>query len=138
VALVGVTIGREIGVDVERLREVRHAEHIARRYFHAAEIAAIAAAPASERNTTFLRIWTGKEALLKALGAGITGTLSAFHVPVAEDTAAGVTVDMPTRSPAGCEACWLRWLELDSDYVASVAVVGTRLDLRCMTFLSDK
>jgi 4'-phosphopantetheinyl transferase len=135
-ALIAMTNGYEIGVDVERLREVRHAEHIARRYFHPNELAAIAAARGPARDATFLRCWTGKEAVLKALGVGIAGSLNAFHVPFAEETVVGETIDVPTPSTKRYTQCWMRWLDPDDDYSAAVAVVGPQLNLRCMTFTS--
>jgi 4'-phosphopantetheinyl transferase len=132
-ALIAVTSEHEIGVDVERLREVRHAEHIARRFFHPAEIASIVAATPANRNAAFLQCWTGKEAVLKAIGSGITGLLGAFRVPIVEDVEQGVWVELPTLSHAQPAQCWLRWLDPDDDYSAAVAVVGPRINLRCMT-----
>ena len=78
-ALVAVTVGNEIGVDVEHLRDVSHVEQIAGRYFHTDEIAAIRSAEPTDRTATFLRCWTAKEAVLKALGIGITSSLDAFR-----------------------------------------------------------
>jgi hypothetical protein len=59
-----------IGVDVEPLdRRIARAEDIAARYFSKGEQALLAKAP--DRNLVFLRIWTRKEALGKALGTGL-------------------------------------------------------------------
>lgn len=60
----------KIGVDVEPLdRRVARAEEIAYHYFSTGEQALLAASP--DRDTVFLRIWTRKEALGKALGTGL-------------------------------------------------------------------
>lgn len=60
----------KIGVDVEPLeRRIARAEDIAARYFSTGEQALLAKAP--DRNLVFLRIWTRKEALGKALGTGL-------------------------------------------------------------------
>lgn len=60
----------KIGVDVEPLeRRIARAEDIAARYFSKGEQALLAAA--SDRTVAFLRIWTRKEALGKALGTGL-------------------------------------------------------------------
>jgi 4'-phosphopantetheinyl transferase len=77
-ALVAVTRGCEVGVDVERLREVRHWQEIAERYFHRREVAQIAALPHAEQRAAFLHCWTGKEAVLKALSTGVTRSLDFF------------------------------------------------------------
>ena len=59
-----------IGVDVEPLdRRIARAEDIAERWFSKGEQALLAAA--SDRTVAFLRIWTRKEALGKALGTGL-------------------------------------------------------------------
>lgn len=59
-----------IGVDVEPSdRRIARAEEIADRYFSTGEQALLA--DASDRHVAFLRIWTRKEALGKALGTGL-------------------------------------------------------------------
>jgi 4'-phosphopantetheinyl transferase len=137
-ALMAITRGCEIGVDLEQLRGVQHAAQIAQRYFHPAEIEAILAAPPAERDRTFLRCWTLKEAVLKAVGIGITGSLAGFHVPMhtpegpVEQSAA--RIDVPVSSSGKYTQCWLRRLSVDDDYAAAVAFVGADRDIRCFTF----
>jgi 4'-phosphopantetheinyl transferase len=80
--LVLMAVGRmpEIGVDVEQVDpSVRLA--VARRYFSAPEVAALDALPPGERPRRFQRLWTLKEAYLKAVGTGISGGLGSmtFH-----------------------------------------------------------
>lgn len=135
-ALIAVTNRHEIGVDVERLREVRHPEQIAQRYFHQTEIAAIVSAAPARRDAAFLHCWTGKEAVLKAIGTGIAASLSAFQVPVGEDIEHGAAIDVSTFPHADHARCWMQWLDPDDNYVAALAVMGPRLDLHCMTFAS--
>lgn len=61
---------RRIGVDIEPLdRRIARAEDIAARYFSKGERALLA--DATDRDLAFLRIWTQKEALGKALGTGL-------------------------------------------------------------------
>jgi 4'-phosphopantetheinyl transferase len=61
----------EVGVDIEQLRRVANAEKLAHRFFSSSERARILATVGAERDRTFLRIWTQKEAYLKAIGAGV-------------------------------------------------------------------
>lgn len=68
--LVVATGGRPLGVDVEPVDATGAWAAVARRYFTAAEVAAIG--QSAER---FAEFWTLKEALLKALGVGILGGL---------------------------------------------------------------
>jgi 4'-phosphopantetheinyl transferase len=131
-ALVAVKVGCEVGVDVELLREVSHWQEIAHRYFHDGEVRAILALPPAERALAFLRCWTAKEAVLKALGIGLSGSLAGFDVPVTEHDGHWVDVTQQrTKSPA---RVWLRSLSADTDYVSAIAIVGESGRVRCFTF----
>lgn len=72
VALIGAAPHGEIGVDIEMLREVEDALAIARRNFTPGEYEQLLAAPAHDRDLVFMRLWTRKEACLKAVGSGFS------------------------------------------------------------------
>ena len=73
-----------IGVDVEPLaRHLPHAKAIAERYFSPGERQQLAAAEDAERE--FLRIWTRKEALAKALGTGLSADAGALDTTACPD-----------------------------------------------------
>lgn len=78
--LVGWAQGREIGVDVERWREMRDEAALVRRYFSPAEVAAYEALPAAQRTEAFFNCWTRKEAYIKAIGRGLGLPLDSFDV----------------------------------------------------------
>ena len=80
--LIGVTVGAEIGVDVEYVRDLDRQDRIAERFFSAEEIEAIQGYPDPERREAFFSCWTRKEAYLKGLGAGLGHSLSSFSVSV--------------------------------------------------------
>ncbi len=63
-----------VGVDVEVVRPLADLEEVAARVFHPEERAELSAAGADERArlTPFYRLWTRKEALVKALGGGLS------------------------------------------------------------------
>lgn len=65
-----MTAETECGIDAERVREYR--PNVMKRAFSEAERAMVENAPESERNLLFFRIWTLKEAYVKALGIGIS------------------------------------------------------------------
>ncbi|WP_052434666.1 4'-phosphopantetheinyl transferase family protein [Streptacidiphilus melanogenes] len=71
---------RPVGVDVERWRSASAATRIAGRFFPPAEREAVAAAPprpgAGGRSALFARLWTRKEACVKATGARLCQGLS--------------------------------------------------------------
>jgi len=61
----------EIGVDVEVQRPIPNAEKLARRFFSPTERDLVFAVEGANRDRAFLRIWTQKEAWLKATGLGV-------------------------------------------------------------------
>ncbi len=72
--------GGRIGVDVEELRPIAQADHLARRFFAPREADAVLSADGARRDHIFLHVWTCKEAWLKAVGLGITVPLRAVEV----------------------------------------------------------
>lgn len=78
---------RPVGVDVEPVDRVADWQGIAERFFHQQEYQAILALPEAEQALGFLRIWTAKEALLKATGQGIAHGLDGFVVSPKESDA---------------------------------------------------
>ena len=87
VALLGVALDAELGVDVEHIRADFASEDIAQRYFSRAEVEAFNALPPDERVAAFFRCWTRKEAYIKAIGKGLSQALDAFDVTLAPDIA---------------------------------------------------
>ncbi|SMF81025.1 4'-phosphopantetheinyl transferase [Tistlia consotensis] len=77
-AAVAVTLGREVGVDVEWLERDNAILNIAGRYFAPAECAYLLSRPAAEATDTFFAFWTLKEAYIKAVGKGLSLPLDAF------------------------------------------------------------
>jgi 4'-phosphopantetheinyl transferase len=72
--------GCDLGVDVERYDRVIEVEGMARSYFAAPERDLLNRADPSERGEVFLRLWTLKEAVVKATGMGLALDLDAFAV----------------------------------------------------------
>ena len=71
-ALCAVAHGRQVGIDLERLRRIPERDDIARQWFREEEREAYHAESAS-RDSAFLRLWTRREAYLKAIGTGLAG-----------------------------------------------------------------
>ncbi|MFN4259646.1 MAG: 4'-phosphopantetheinyl transferase family protein [Gemmataceae bacterium] len=82
-ALLAFTLDREIGVDLEKLRPLRNAEGLARRFFAPREAAVLLGLPEAERLAAFFRCWTRKEAYIKAIGTGLACPLDQFAVTLA-------------------------------------------------------
>ena len=81
-ALVAVTLGREVGVDVERIRPRRDLARLADRALDPAAAAAVRAAPAGERAAVFHQAWARREAVAKCLGVGLGTPLPPSPVAV--------------------------------------------------------
>jgi len=76
-ALLAVSAGTRVGVDIEQVREDRDFRAIACRYFSASEAKMICDSDNEFlARARFYALWTAKEAALKAVGTGIAGGLA--------------------------------------------------------------
>jgi 4'-phosphopantetheinyl transferase len=71
-ALVALSGGPALGVDVERLGRKLPAIELARRYFDPAEAKVLASLPLAVRERAFMGLWCAKEAVLKSAGEGLS------------------------------------------------------------------
>lgn len=62
---------KHIGVDIEEIRSRKALSELAKRCFSTREFSAWNCLPASQQLQTFYRLWTKKEAFVKAVGRGI-------------------------------------------------------------------
>jgi 4'-phosphopantetheinyl transferase len=88
IAALGVSERHELGVDVEFIRPLK--EDIAARYFSRAEMAALAKLADDDQLEGFYRCWTRKEAVVKAIGEGLSRALDSFDVTVAKNAPASI------------------------------------------------
>lgn len=79
-ALIAITRGQPVGIDVESLEQSVQAARLAENYFSAKEKTTIAALPGEQVTASFFACWTRKEAVLKAIGTGIAQGLASFDV----------------------------------------------------------
>lgn len=78
-----------LGIDIEPWREVE--PEVAARFFSPAERAELAALPPDQWRAGFFNAWVRKEALLKALGAGLMRPLDSFDVTLTPAAPARLT-----------------------------------------------
>jgi 4'-phosphopantetheinyl transferase len=118
---------REVGVDVEHHRSMSDLMDLARRFFARPEVAALEALDPALRDDAFFRVWTRKEAIVKAIGQGLSAGLDRFAVSADgvgaaenDDGAAQVALRGLDDDPV-----WQRWtihaLDMPSSYAAAVA-----------------
>jgi 4'-phosphopantetheinyl transferase len=79
--------GREVGIDVEKIRTDIRAEALAARFFSKRENERLSRLSGTEMLTAFFDCWTRKEAVLKAIGAGLSLSLASFDVSLDPDRA---------------------------------------------------
>lgn len=127
-ALVAVTQERNVGVDVERIRQGISSHVIAQQYFSKAEITELQSLPIDQRVSAFFTCWTRKEAYIKAQGLGLSLPLESFDVSLSPNEPAILRATRPDEKEA------VRWtllsLNVDSNYAGAVAAEGTALDFR--------
>lgn len=96
--------GQALGVDLEREARRLSLLEIAHRFFAADEAEALRRLPEEARLRTFLRLWTCKEAVLKALGQGLNFGLD--RLAFAIDARGEVGSLLRIASEAGAAADW--------------------------------
>lgn len=82
-AVIAITKNYDIGVDIEKIKEADH-EGVVKRFFSHQEYLQFMDCAAHERILKFYRIWSRKEALIKAVGAGLFVPLDNFSVSLSE------------------------------------------------------
>ncbi|AUT03696.1 4'-phosphopantetheinyl transferase [Nostoc sp. CENA543] len=123
-ALCAVNYTRQIGVDLESLRVMEDVEALAQRFFLPQEYNLLRSLPDEQKQKTFFRYWTCKEAYLKATGDGIS-QLEQIEIALTPTEPARL-VKLPAWS--------LVELVPDNNYVAALAVAGCGWQLKCWQY----
>ena len=130
--LVGLSSSSYVGVDVEPVdRRAHNAQGVARRYFSKAEAAALEAVDPDSLEQAFLKTWSCKEAVVKAMGLGIANQLCRF------------TVDTDPENPAAIlafdgddpDAWWLQLVRPADSFLGAVATRSKPVTLRTFRML---
>lgn len=128
-ALYAMTSRREIGVDVEFIREDFSDLKIADRFFSPNEVSVLRSLPSEIQREAFFLCWTRKEAFIKAKGKGLSIPLDQFDVSLVPGQPAAL---LKTRFDSNEAYHWsLINLTLDiPNYAAAVAVEGQKCRLK--------
>lgn len=130
VAMYAVSSGREVGIDIEYLREVKKPEDVIRRFFTETEWEFYRSRPEELRREAFFRLWTFREAAVKAGGYGVF-TRKGLVIP--EPPPDGWLLD--PVSPVNIGGSWsLVGIDGPRGYVAAVAIEGGALRVRRFDF----
>lgn len=127
-ALYAISLGREVGVDLERLRDDLGHREIAARFFAPGEGAQLFSLPEAQRVDGFFALWTLKEAYVKAVGAGLSRCLQEFEVSLHPGGRPSLGFASDAREVARWSLC-----ELDpgSGFKGALAAEGQEWRLRC-------
>ena len=93
-----------LGVDLEQLTRSVDVLQLAQRFFAPQEYAMLLSLKASQRQLHFLRLWTLKEAFVKAIGLGLSYPLADFSVAYDESLAAARLTQV--KDPRWASASW--------------------------------
>lgn len=127
-ALLGVTCGHEIGVDIEWIKEDYGFDEVAERFFTAKEVSELRALPISLQRQAFFKCWTSKEAFLKAKGTGLSGKLDEVEITLSDERQVRIDASVPGWT--------LSELTPGNGYEAALVVEGSSLPVNCYRWQS--
>jgi 4'-phosphopantetheinyl transferase len=101
--LFAFSLGRRVGVDIERIRSFDGMMDVSLRFFRPGEHESLCATPEERRAAAFFSCWTRKEAAVKALGGSIAILCEDVEVSVLPEGPADLLA-MPVSGED--RACW--------------------------------
>ena len=122
-SLVAVTRGREIGVDVEHVREDFAFDQVAGRFFTSQEVVALRALPGRLQRHAFYKCWTSKEAFLKGKGTGLSGELDEVEIILTAEEIVKIRSAIRNWSLVELSPC--------EGYVGALALEGPECQVKC-------
>ena len=125
-ALLAFAVDRAVGVDIECIDERPETLAVAASVFTPPERHRLEQCPPGERLATFYRLWTGKEAVLKAAGRGVSIPFQSFSVSPTNDLAISDVIVLRSSMPP----LFVQWLDAPIGYVAALAAAGPPWQLR--------
>ena len=129
IALFAFARGRELGIDLERIRPEAAQDGVAERFFSAKEVSTLRSLPEHAQPLGFFNCWTRKEAYIKARGEGLSLPLNQFDVSLVPGEPAAL---LESRvDPADINRWTLRALNMGTQYVAAMVVEGQQWNLKC-------
>ena len=128
-ALLAITRGREIGVDVELVRADFSLFEVAEISFSSPEMTTLRSLPESMRAKGFYNCWTRKEAYVKARGEGLSFPLQQFDVSLTPGDPARL---IQVRDNLDDVDRWtLQEIPVGENYIAALMVEGANLRVTC-------
>lgn len=129
IALYALTWGREVGVDVEYMKDGIEFDKLARVSFSPNERTVLRSLPDEEKREAFYRCWTRKEAYIKARGRGLSLPLHLFDVSLLPTEPAALLASR--EDPREVKRWIFQNLLPGTNYAGALAVEGSGWKLNC-------
>jgi 4'-phosphopantetheinyl transferase len=121
IALCALGGDRTVGIDIEKVRPIQRLESMMERCLVETEKAKVTSQPIDQQTHDFLQYWTCKEAYLKAIGVGLSQSMTTVEV----DPSLSRLIKVPRdRKEDGQEDWQLHTLDLPETYVGALVVAG--------------
>jgi len=120
---IGMVNNVSIGIDIEFLKPIPDLHDLAKNYFSEAEFQKIAQLPEKYMLEGFYNCWTRKEAVIKAVGEGLSFPLKDFDVslmPVEESK----IINVRGKAREQLKDLFLETFKIDNDIVGAAAIRG--------------
>jgi 4'-phosphopantetheinyl transferase len=116
----------DVGVDVEKIHDLSDMGSIVERFFSPLEKKKFRSLPEHSRKKSFFKYWTRKEALLKAMGMGLSFPLNKVDVLSKQEESSEVFIK---TNELDAETEWtLRDINIVEGFASSLALKGKHLD----------
>jgi len=119
--IAGISLGRDVGIDVERTRLPDRVEELVRTIFSRRERLEFESLKNEDVCGAFFRGWTRKEAYIKGRGLGLSIPLASFDVSLAADAPVLLLAD---RDVGESKNWVLVDLPVPPGYAAALAIQG--------------
>jgi len=136
-ALLAATRGRVVGVDLEKVCVMEGAEEMAACFCSPQEKAEFDSLPVDQKDEAFFRLWTRKEAWLKATGKGIGGSLDKVEVSFRVDETARF-IHLPEQAGTVAHGWKLQEFIPSPGFVAALAYPGETAHLSCWEYHQEE
>jgi len=118
-AVIAVTRGRRVGIDVEKTVNCPDLLEIAKQHFSTEEYRKLCGLSELDRPSAFYRCWTRKEAVLKGIGSGLVEDVSGVEVSLLKSESPGI---VRCGWDPRLSACWqIQRVETMGGYECSMA-----------------
>lgn len=128
VILLAFSLNNPVGIDVEERREIKDLDSISGSYFHEFEARVLSKLNQPLLSQAFFSCWAKKEAVIKALGLGLSMPLNTFEVEIFPIEGIFLA-KLPDRFP---QAWTLRAFNPLEGYAAAIASPALNLQIRAI------